>query len=463
MSYCKDKSRKIETLLVWKIDRFARNVEDHYAVKATLRKLGVQIASVTEPIQSDPNGKLMETILAGFAQFDNDIRALRTVQGMRQRLREGIWPWRPPLGYLPPGHGKKTEPDRSDPARFSPIQKAWRLFATGVYTKAAILRLLQRWGVYACRGDSISPQLLDDIFKNPYYAGVLHDPWTGDEHPGRHTPMVSAAEFAQVQAIVRSRRRDQPHHRIRDDFPLRGHVRCPSCEALMTGYFAQGRSKPYPYYRCFQHSCPTRTISYSASLVHDEFSGFLAETSVPHYLAVGIVAEVASARWDQAEQTRKAAVNKREDAEGLKRQLQELISMRTAKLVTDDEFTAQRDQLKRRLSVIQASSGTNDVSSLTEAEVETLAGTLSGLEATWRLGTLEAKRGFGELLFPAGYVFQRVRTAETGLLFRTIGASQGSLSDVAALARENANALKDEIFRLLVILRMGSESENKAA
>src|SRR5216683_3423075 len=78
LSYCKDKTRTIEVLLVWKIDRFARNVEDHYTIKAALKKLGVHIVSVTEPIQADPNGKLLETILAGFAQFDNDIRALRT-------------------------------------------------------------------------------------------------------------------------------------------------------------------------------------------------------------------------------------------------------------------------------------------------------------------------------------------------------------------------------------------------
>lgn len=112
LDYCRSKAYKVEVLIVWKIDRFARNVEDHYTLKAALRKSGVNVVSVTEPIQSDPNGKLLETILAGFAQFDNDIRAIRSVQGMQQRLRDGIFPWKPPLGYLPPKLGRKTEPDR---------------------------------------------------------------------------------------------------------------------------------------------------------------------------------------------------------------------------------------------------------------------------------------------------------------------------------------------------------------
>ena len=61
----------------------------------------------------------------------------------------------------------------------------------------------------------------------------------------------------------------------------------------MTGYLAQGRRKRYPYYKCFQHDCSTRTKSYAAASVHDEFTHFLRETSIPHYLAMGIITELA--------------------------------------------------------------------------------------------------------------------------------------------------------------------------
>src|ERR1035438_630423 len=98
---------KVDTLLVWKIDRFARNVADHYSIKTTLLKYGVRVASVTEPIDSDPTGKLMEGVLASVAQFDNDVRAMRTVQGMRRRIQDGIWPRKPPLGYRTSVTGKE--------------------------------------------------------------------------------------------------------------------------------------------------------------------------------------------------------------------------------------------------------------------------------------------------------------------------------------------------------------------
>lgn len=504
LTYCKDKSRAIDVLLVWKLDRFARNVEDHYQIKAALSRLGVRIVSVTEPIQADPNGKLMETILAGFAQFDNDVRAVRTVQGMQQRLKDGIWPWAPPLGYLPPRIGRKTEPDRPDPRSFEPLRKAWRLFATGAYSKRAILRLLDSWGVRAHKGDSVTPQSLDRMFANPYYAGILRDRWSGQEHSGRHVAMVDLTTFARVQEIVSARKNSQPHHRLTDPFPAKGHVRCPSCEALMTGYFAKGKCRRYPYYKCFRASCPTRTKSYSAASVHDEFAAFLAETSVPGYLAANIVVALVSDHWNAAAELRKAASRRKDTIEQLKTQIQELISLRTAQLIDNDEFVKQRKRLKSQLLQLQAGDLTSQSSSLTDIEVRKIAGVLADLEGAWSSMSPTIKREFGTLLFPAGYVFRRIHGATTGILFNALPRSEAdsdsrlqqvfevskvgsrdekeefrtpdfprrtwdttsfwnSKSHLAAPKIETVNAIFAEIRRLLAILRQGKESRKPAA
>src|SRR5579871_2420326 len=92
IEFCRKNKGAVNLLLVWKVDRFARNVSDHFSVKATLGKYGVRIVSVTEPIDTNPEGKLMETILAGFAEFDNGVRTMRTIQGMKRKLQEGIFP-----------------------------------------------------------------------------------------------------------------------------------------------------------------------------------------------------------------------------------------------------------------------------------------------------------------------------------------------------------------------------------
>src|SRR2546428_2707680 len=180
IDFCRQNKSAVQVLLVWKVDRFARNVADHFSVKASLLKYGVRIVSVTEPIDSNPEGKLMETILAGFAQFDNDIRAMRTVQGMRRKLQEGIFPWKPPLGYktVTKKGDKKTDPDQADQPLFGLLQKAWQEFSTGSYTKAEMLRLMTSWGVMTAKGRPVSSQTLDYFFRNSYYAGILVDPWS---------------------------------------------------------------------------------------------------------------------------------------------------------------------------------------------------------------------------------------------------------------------------------------------
>src|SRR5579862_395813 len=47
IDFCRDHKGSVNALLVWKVDRFARNVADHFSVKATLGKYGVSIVSVT--------------------------------------------------------------------------------------------------------------------------------------------------------------------------------------------------------------------------------------------------------------------------------------------------------------------------------------------------------------------------------------------------------------------------------
>jgi len=191
----------------------------------------------------------------------------------------------------------------------------------------------------------------------------------------------------------------------------------------MTGYFAKGRGRRYAYYKCFQHHCPTRTKSYPASAAHDELLEFLASESIPHYLATSIVQAIVAAYCETTDQNRTVSERFRAEEEQLKAQLHELISMRTARLVYDDEFVPQRQRLRRRLFEIQASRPQVDEELLSPTEVHELVDVLTDLSATWRSTPIEAKRGFSRLVFPAGYVFQRIRTAERGLLFKTLEAS----------------------------------------
>ena len=62
---------------------------DHFALRSLLQSLGISLRSATEPIDDTSTGKLMEGVLAAFAQFDNDCRSDRTRAGMKAALELG--------------------------------------------------------------------------------------------------------------------------------------------------------------------------------------------------------------------------------------------------------------------------------------------------------------------------------------------------------------------------------------
>src|SRR6266576_3475444 len=100
LQYCRTNTGRVQFVVVFNLTRFAREKYDHFALRAHLKSLGISLRSATEPIDDTSTGKLMEGVLAAFAQFDNDVRSDRTRAGMRAALELGRWVFLAPLGYM---------------------------------------------------------------------------------------------------------------------------------------------------------------------------------------------------------------------------------------------------------------------------------------------------------------------------------------------------------------------------
>ncbi len=96
MDYCRKNKQAVDRVIVYSLSRLSRAAHDHQVLRAYLLGLGITLRSATEPIDDTSTGKLMETILSGFAQFDNDVRSDRTKAGMETALRLGKWTFSPP-------------------------------------------------------------------------------------------------------------------------------------------------------------------------------------------------------------------------------------------------------------------------------------------------------------------------------------------------------------------------------
>jgi site-specific DNA recombinase len=448
IDYCRAQRGKVESVIVWKLDRFSRNVSDHFSVKATLRKYGACIVSVTEPIDQNAEGRLMETILAGFAQFDNDIRALRTVQGMRKKIEDGIHPWRPPLGYRPlhsSSGQKKRDPDVPDRPLFGLLQNSWREFATGAYTKAQIQKLMTSWGILSRTGKPLAPQSIDNLFSNPFYAGIIVDPWSGERRQGGHLPMVSMEVFEQVQRIIHRRNKSIVHLKERDEFPLRGLVRCPHCRGVMTGGFSRGRSQKYPYYMCARRNCTDR-MSYPTDPLHEEFEAFLDQVALKPDLLERLEAQLVT-QLQNLRSMRGARAERRDtNLAQVKRALQGLIQMRAEGLISSAEFLEQKGLLEARRIALQKP--LDDEASAYEEirqKLPRIAARLVDLRSTWRAVPTELRSRFKRLLMPVGFAADNIRTASLGLLFSLSEGYADSNSSLGCLTGARLNQLAEEL------------------
>jgi DNA invertase Pin-like site-specific DNA recombinase len=137
LHYCRLHKGRVQFVVVFNLTRFAREKYDHFALRAHLKSLGISLRSATEPIDDTSTGKLMEGVLAAFAQFDNDVRSDRTRAGMKAALELGRWTFLAPLGYMnaPRAMGKSMI---LDPERAPLVRRAFQDFATGRFTKQEV-------------------------------------------------------------------------------------------------------------------------------------------------------------------------------------------------------------------------------------------------------------------------------------------------------------------------------------
>ena len=233
LKYCRTRKGKVHFVVVYNLTRFAREKCDHFALRAHLKSLGISLRSATEPIDDTSTGKLMEGVLASFAQFDNDVRSDRTRAGMRAVLELGRWTFPAPIGYLnaPKWSGKSLVPD---PERAPVIARAFEELATGRFTKQEVIARMTQAGLRTRRGLVLSPQSFGQMVRNSIYVGRVESPDYGVSTRGDFEPLIDEATFYRAQAVLDGRvvvagKRQRNH----PDFPLRGFVHCEACGLVL--------------------------------------------------------------------------------------------------------------------------------------------------------------------------------------------------------------------------------------
>lgn len=115
-----------EALMVHKLDRSSRNMAD-WAEVSKLMDAGVAFHIATEPIDfTSRGGRLTADMLAVIAADFSRNQRDETRKGLRGRLRQGLFPYKAPLGYLDQGKGKVKKAMPKESAARSQTVRALR-------------------------------------------------------------------------------------------------------------------------------------------------------------------------------------------------------------------------------------------------------------------------------------------------------------------------------------------------
>lgn len=251
----RDRKKAIDYIIVHKVDRLARSLHDDVMIGLAIQKAGAQLVSVTENIDETPSGRLLHGIMATIAEFYSRNLAAEALKGAIQKAKHGGTPYRAPLGYINVIRHINEREARTvvvDTERAEFITWAFKRYATGDYTVKTLANELYKRGFRNRRtGTSMSRPIgkggIAKILRNRYYAGYVT--YCGIEYRGRHKPLVSAAVFANVQAMSDSRRNGR-RKRIHDHYLL-GTLFCGQCGRRMSFTLAVNRYKNiYPYFYC---------------------------------------------------------------------------------------------------------------------------------------------------------------------------------------------------------------------
>jgi len=237
--------RQFQSVLVYQLDRFARNRYDSATYKSKLKKNGVKVISAREVIAEDASGVLLESVLEGMAEYFSAELSQKVKRGMRLNAEKCLYTGSGvPLGYKIIDK-KFAVDDESAPI----VKRIFEMYLAG-HTMADIIRYLNENGVKTSKGNPYNKNSIRLILTNNRYVGVYK--YSGLEIPDGVPRIIDDVTFEQTQILMEKNKKAPARAKaVEDYYLLTTKLFCGLCNCAMTGFSGTSHtSKFYQYYGC---------------------------------------------------------------------------------------------------------------------------------------------------------------------------------------------------------------------
>ena len=242
----RDSGKKLfDMIIVWKLDRFARNRYDSARYKATLKKNGVKVVSATEVISEGAEGIILESVLEGYAEYYSADLSEKVVRGMTENALKCKYNGATvPIGY---------RIDSEQHFQIDPLKAPFVLEAFKRYDEGATMTQIRDWlnaqGVKNSRGQPITYNNIQRLLSNRRYIGEYS--YRSIIVPDGIPMIVPKELFDRVQEKLEKNRKAPARHKAEDDYLLTTKLFCGYCGAYLCGESGTSRTGlVHHYYKC---------------------------------------------------------------------------------------------------------------------------------------------------------------------------------------------------------------------
>ena len=223
------RKRAFQYVIVYKLDRFARNRYDSAVYKHKLKQNGVKVVSAMENIGDNPEGIILEAVLEASAEYYSLELAQKIKRGKRESAMKGQF-----NGGTPPfGHRSVDRRLVIDEAKAPFVKRAFEQYAAGV-PKKRIVAELNAAGLRNRNGKPFGHTALQVALQNEKYIGIqrFSDIVIEDACPA----LVDRETFDKVQERIKQNRREGGKNKAKMEYLLTGKAFCGYCGSTITGF-----------------------------------------------------------------------------------------------------------------------------------------------------------------------------------------------------------------------------------
>lgn len=248
------KDRKIETVIVYKLDRLSRSQKDTLnLIEDVFIANDVNFISINENFDtSTPFGKAMIGILSVFAQLEREQIKERMTMGKEGRAKKGLFKGG---NGVPLGYDYKNGQLEINDYEATIVRELFERYVNGLpmFRIAEVFQI--KYGDNIRQWRHISS--IKTMLQNKIYYGVIT--YNGEEYEGQHEAIISKELFDKAQERMKeiAKNSNQKTGFVSTNL-LSGSIWCGNCGAR---YYTQvsyrkydGKVKNYYYYRCYSRN-----------------------------------------------------------------------------------------------------------------------------------------------------------------------------------------------------------------